>query len=110
MEMLYIHCMNTLTLAYTLARKSGKFEPKRVERAHNLLLDKRTAILPTHEIDFPSDTEGFRVLPLADETGHIRICDCPDRRKTRTYCKHDIARFLLWRAAHLRHTGRILIA
>ena len=101
--------MDTLTLTYQIAQQSGKCDATRLERARNLLLDQRTVILLDNRIDFPSESEGFRVLPLADESGHIQFCDCQDRRQRRAACKHDYARWLLWRAAHLHHTGRVFI-
>ena len=101
--------MNTFNLAYQLTQQSGKCDAVRLERARDLLLDQRTVILPDNRIDFPSESEGFRLLPLAEASGRIRFCDCPDRRKRHVACKHDYARWLLWKAAHLHHTGRVFV-
>ena len=95
------------TAAYQLACASRKFDPARLERARDLLIDPRTTVLPDGTIDFPSETAGFRVLPLVGD-GQLKFCDCPDRRRIHSWGKHDIARMLLYRASTLRVTGRVI--
>ena len=64
------------TAAYQLACASRKFDPARLERARDLLIDPRTTVLPDGTIDFPSETAGFRVLPLVGD-GQLKFCDFP---------------------------------
>lgn len=81
--------------AYNLAKRSGVFEPKRLNRALGIVQQNSTRLLPTGALSVEG-SDWYMVKPVN------WTCDCADNRKSGVkYCKHVIAGMLVHKAAKL---------
>lgn len=73
--------------AFNLARHSGKFDRKRVNRALGIVQARKVALLPNGAALVEGNSEPAYWV-------NSEGCDCPDHLWRGVTCKHQIARFI----------------
>lgn len=96
--------LRSLMRAYWQARKSGKFELKRLNRGLGIAMRKQT-----WRSNINPNTGTWQFISPGHEKAYqsfaVERCSCTDH-KSNKYCKHRIAAMLLQRASDLDYAAR----